>query len=354
MKLFPGTIPGKAYHFSVSESTRHAYYVGFESLPDGSQLNTLRVMDTWKGTIMTYALPEELSSICMLYEAASGVALVGVGDDNSIAIYQAIIKHDSARLLATKQLIALESNSNEERTWSWNSARNENGMVLMELNQESRKLRIFEIKTTGKITCSEIDDFQTLGLAPYTQPWQEGNIMSTFERLPNVFGRLAYTGRILNIDIETRKVIYTRPLNCPFEARNGREIYAALRAPRMMKQIYRNGRLWIVAESMAHLGVAVSIWTITNHKWQYVMELKANYRDVTMDVTASDTAIILIKEPLIDDSCPQVQVKSLLMLRIGNVPRLTTIALFSVLEGPQPTRLNEHMRQMLERSSCYN
>ncbi|VDM69660.1 unnamed protein product [Strongylus vulgaris] len=163
----------------------------------------------------------------------------------------------------------------------------------------------------------KIDDFQTLGIAPYTQPWQEGKIISSFERVPNVFGRLAYTGRILNIDIETKKIVYTRPQSCPFQAKNDREIYAALKAPRLMKQIYRNGRLWIIAESMAHLGVAVSIWTIVNQKWQYVMEIRANYRDVTMDVTENDMAVILIKEPLLDDLYPQVQVKSLLMLRLG-------------------------------------
>ncbi|KHJ77750.1 hypothetical protein OESDEN_22630 [Oesophagostomum dentatum] len=117
----------------------------------------------------------------------------------------------------------------------------------------------------------------------------------------------------------------------------------------MMKQIYRNGRLWIVAESMAHLGVAVSIWTIANQTWQYVMEIKANYRDVTMDVTESDTAIILVKEPLVDGGYPHVEVKSLLMLRLGNVPRLTTISLFNVLEGPYSSNLDEHMRLVLER-----
>ncbi|KHJ90776.1 hypothetical protein OESDEN_09370 [Oesophagostomum dentatum] len=47
-----GTIPGKAYHFSVSESTRYAYYVGCQRLHDGRQLHALRVIDTWRGTIM--------------------------------------------------------------------------------------------------------------------------------------------------------------------------------------------------------------------------------------------------------------------------------------------------------------
>ncbi|VDK54049.1 unnamed protein product [Cylicostephanus goldi] len=196
----------------------------------------------------------------------------------------------------------------------------------------------------------EIDDFQTLGIAPYTQPWQEGSILSSFERIPNIFGRLAYTGRILNIDMETRKITYTQPCNCPFQARNGREVYAALKAPRLMKQIYRNGRLWIVAETMAHMGVAVSIWTVFNHTWQYIMEIKANYRDITMDVTGSDTAIVLIKEPLIDDAAfTKVKVKSLLMLRLGSVPRLTTIALFDVLDGPYSHELDEHLRLMLEK-----
>ncbi|ETN82315.1 hypothetical protein NECAME_17753 [Necator americanus] len=132
--------------------------------------------------------------------------------------------------------------------------------------------------------------------------------------------------------------------------RGRQEIYAALKAPRMMKQIYRNGRLWIVAESMAQLGVAVSVWTIANATWQYVMEIKANYRDVTMDVTGSDTAIILIKEPLVDDAHPHVRIRSLFMLRLGNVPRLSTIALFTVLDSPWSTQLNEHIRSMLERS----
>ncbi|KHJ83293.1 hypothetical protein OESDEN_17010, partial [Oesophagostomum dentatum] len=199
------TIPGKAYHFSVSESTRYAYYVGCQKLHDGTQLHALRVIDTWRGTIMPYKLPVELSSICMLYEASNGVALIGVGDDCSISIFQAFIDHESKQLITTKELVALKCTSNEERTWSWNSARNERGMILMELNQETRKLKIFEIKNNGDVKCSEIEDFQTLGIAPYTQPWQEGNIISSFERLPNVFGRLAYTGRVLNIDIETRK-----------------------------------------------------------------------------------------------------------------------------------------------------
>ncbi|VDK58218.1 unnamed protein product [Cylicostephanus goldi] len=80
------SIPGKAYHFSVSESTRYAYYVGLEKFLDGTKLNSLRVIDTWKGTIMTYSLPPQLSSICMLYEAGNGLALIGVGDDSSIAV----------------------------------------------------------------------------------------------------------------------------------------------------------------------------------------------------------------------------------------------------------------------------
>ncbi|VDM71926.1 unnamed protein product [Strongylus vulgaris] len=105
------TIPGKAYHFSVSESTRHAYYVGFEKYVNGGQLNTLRVIDTWKGTITTYSLPAELSSICMLYEAINGLALVGVGNDSGISVSERrFIKE--LRSLYLRRRIANDENMN--------------------------------------------------------------------------------------------------------------------------------------------------------------------------------------------------------------------------------------------------
>lgn len=53
---------------------------------------------------------------------------------------------------------------------------------------------------------AEIDHYPALGLAPYTQPWQEAATLSAFERSTTPFGRLIFTGRILNIDIKGRRV----------------------------------------------------------------------------------------------------------------------------------------------------
>ncbi|KAK6012859.1 hypothetical protein OSTOST_21963 [Ostertagia ostertagi] len=128
-------------------------------------------------------------------------------------------------------------------------------MMLMELEQVDGKLRLFDIRVgSGATICAEIERYETLGLAPYTQPWQDMTTLSTFERLVTPFGRLAYTGRILSINVHTKEVEYMRPEGCPFAVQEGRELSAIISAPRLMKQIYRNGRLWIVTEKIAHMG----------------------------------------------------------------------------------------------------
>ncbi|VDO72170.1 unnamed protein product [Heligmosomoides polygyrus] len=335
------TIPERAYHFSVSESMRHAYYIGFEVLTDGTQLNTLRVVDMFKATI------SRLSSICLLYEASSGLALVGCGNDKSVTIFQTVVDHRSKALVPVRKLLTI---SGRDHTWSWNSTRSENGMTLTELNERTGTLRMFDIKCTGETTYSEIDHYPALGLAPYTQPWQEAATLSAFERSTTPFGRLIFTGRILNIDIKGRRIEYIRPERSPFDVKPGHELESVLRIPRLMKQIYRNGRLWVITENIARMGIAVSLWTISGGKWDYLMDLEANYRDITLDVTGDDTAIILIKTPPDSGSCTNVRIKSLLMLRIGNVPKLTTIALLSLLDSPNSPALDDHMCRILERS----
>ncbi|KAK5966791.1 hypothetical protein GCK32_002814 [Trichostrongylus colubriformis] len=313
-QTYSDTLPKRAYHFSVSESMRHAYYIGVELELDGRQHNTLRVIDIFKATNLVYELSENLSSICMLYEAPNGVALVGAGDDSSITIFEAIIDHKSRKLTEKKNLLTINSGYNEPGTWSWNSTRSENGMTLMELDDENDILRIFDIRGTGEITaCAEIEHYHSLGLAPYTQPWQDGTTISTFERLLTPFGRLAYTGRILNINIHTSEIEYTRAEGCPFEVHDGRELDTLITAPRLMKQIYRNGD--------GHAQREVK-W-----RWQYVMELKANYRDITMDVNSNDTAIILIKTSNTDGMTMNVRIKSLIMLRFGYVFEPITLTL---------------------------
>ncbi|KAK6012417.1 hypothetical protein OSTOST_22437 [Ostertagia ostertagi] len=187
---------------------------------------------------------------------------------------------------------------------------------------------------------------------PYTQPWQDMTTLSTFERLVTPFGRLAYTGRILSI-MSIQEVEYMRPEGCPFAVQEGRELSAIISAPRLMKQIYRNGRLWIVTEKIAHMGKAVSLWTISSGKWQYVMELEANYRDITMDVNENDTAIILIKSSNTDGMSLNVRIKSLVMLRLGDAPKLTTIALLSHLNSSNNVGIDDHLCRMLENSSWH-
>ncbi|WKY02852.1 hypothetical protein Q1695_016273 [Nippostrongylus brasiliensis] len=314
---------------------RYVYYVGYEQLRnDGGRFNSLHVTDLIRSTKASYTLPKCLSRLCMLYEIGHGRALVGAGDDKNITIFQARLDHNQKALVLGKELISIKSNSDDTGTWSWNSTRSETGMILMELNQRTRRLRVFYIQENGKTSCSEIGDYQTLGFAPYTQPWENGALLSAFERLPTPNGRMAYTGRVIDVDVQSRKVNYTRPSGCPFTTDEGQELSPTLIAPHSMKQICRNGRLCISRVN----------W------WEYVTKLKANFRDITMDVSSNDTAIILVKSSTESESSMTICISSVMLLRLRNVPRLTTIALLRLLDSPHSPVLDEHLCRILERS----
>ncbi|VDL77551.1 unnamed protein product [Nippostrongylus brasiliensis] len=192
----------------------------------------------------------------------------------------------------------------------------ETGMILMELNQTTRRLRVFYIEENGKTSCSEIGDYQTLGFAPYTQPWENGALLSAFERLPTTYGRMAYTGRVIDVDVQSRKVNYTRPSGCPFTTDEDQEISPTLTAPHSMKQICRNGRLWVIIEPLHLKGKLVTIWTIHRGRWEYVTKVKANFRDITMDVSSNDTAIVLVKSPTESELSTTICISSVMLLRL--------------------------------------
>ncbi|WKY02851.1 hypothetical protein Q1695_016273 [Nippostrongylus brasiliensis] len=330
---------------------RYVYYVGYEQLRnDGGRFNSLHVTDLIRSTKASYTLPKCLSRLCMLYEIGHGRALVGAGDDKNITIFQARLDHNQKALVLGKELISIKSNSDDTGTWSWNSTRSETGMILMELNQRTRRLRVFYIQENGKTSCSEIGDYQTLGFAPYTQPWENGALLSAFERLPTPNGRMAYTGRVIDVDVQSRKVrraligkLYPTQRLSVYHRRRSRALTDTDRTALNEADLSQRSSL--------HLkGKLVTIWTIHRGRWEYVTKLKANFRDITMDVSSNDTAIILVKSSTESESSMTICISSVMLLRLRNVPRLTTIALLRLLDSPHSPVLDEHLCRILERS----